>query len=336
MAGLSARDRGRPLRDRRHGQGGRPLLPLPAVEADARQPPRLAPHGRRRPRRHQCGAGRLRREGDGPPRTPARPRRRGVPPGQPRPAAGRRHGQRVLQGRRRTDVRDAGGPAEHWGPRAPPPRAPSLDPDQRHREVGARAGDARPHRRAARRAGRGAGAHVVRLRLRLATHREGAVRLRHRGARPRGVRADPLGLLGGEPRRGHRPRLAQPRRTQGQVRRHHRRVLGHRPGHRAQGRPVRRHPGPGRPRQGQARGDPGHDRAARRQGPRLPVRPVGPRGDRHALRADHRPSCRRSTSSSTTPAGRSAARSSCRTTGSTTSSARCSSTTSGRSGWSWG
>ncbi len=47
---------------------------------------------------------------------PARPRRRGVPPGQPRPAAGRRHDQRVLQGRRRADVRDAGRPADHRRP----------------------------------------------------------------------------------------------------------------------------------------------------------------------------------------------------------------------------
>ena len=116
VAGLPARDRGRPLRDRRDGQGRRPLLLLPADEADAGQPAGLAAAGRRRPRRHQRGAGRLRREGDGPPRPPARPRRRGVPPGQPRPAAGRRHGQRVLQGRRRADVRDAHGPADHRRP----------------------------------------------------------------------------------------------------------------------------------------------------------------------------------------------------------------------------
>ena len=151
-----------------------------------------------------------------------------------------------------------------------------------------------------------------------------------------GYAADAVGLLGGEPRRGHRPRPAQPRRAQGQVRRDHRRLLGHRPGHRAQGGAGRRHPGAGRPRQGQARGDPGRDRAARRHGPRLPVRPVRPRGHRRAVRADHRRAAGRSTSWSTTPAGRSGGRSSCRTTGSTTSSAPCSSTTSARSGWSWG
>ena len=50
------------------------------------------------------------------------------------------------------------------------------------------------------------------------------------------------------------------------------------------------------------------DRDARRHGVRLPVRPLRPRGDRPALRADHQPSCRPSTSSSTTPAARSAGR----------------------------
>ena len=49
--------------------------------------PAVAAAGRRRPRRHQRGAGRLRRQGDGPHRPPARARRPGVPPGQPRAAA---------------------------------------------------------------------------------------------------------------------------------------------------------------------------------------------------------------------------------------------------------
>ena len=55
--------------------------------------PRLGAAGRRRPRRHQRGAGRLRRQGDGPPRAPARPRRPGLPPGQPRAAEHRRADQ---------------------------------------------------------------------------------------------------------------------------------------------------------------------------------------------------------------------------------------------------
>ena len=70
-----------------------------------------------------------------------------------------------------------------------------------------------------------------------------------------------------QPRHVDRPRPARSARgAHGQVRRDHRRLLRHRPGHRAQGRPGRRHPGPGGPRQGQARGDPGDDRDARRPG----------------------------------------------------------------------
>ena len=86
VAGLPAGDRGRALRDRRDGQDRRPLLLLPAAQADARHPPRLGAAGRRGPRRHQRGAGRLRRQGDGPHRPRARPRRPGLPPGQPRAA----------------------------------------------------------------------------------------------------------------------------------------------------------------------------------------------------------------------------------------------------------
>ena len=71
----------------------------------------------------------------------------------------------------------------------------------------------------------------------------------------------------------------------GQARGHHRRLVRHRPGHRAQGGPGRRHPGPRRARQGQARGDPGDDRDARRHGARLRLRPLRPRVDRPALRA---------------------------------------------------
>ena len=44
-------------------------------------------------------------------------------------------------------------------------------------------------------------AHVVPAGLRLAPHREGAGRLRHRRARPRVLRPHAVGLLGGEPRR---------------------------------------------------------------------------------------------------------------------------------------
>ena len=75
--------------------------------------PVVAAAGRRRPGRHQRGAGRLRRQGDGPPRPPARPRRRGLPPGQPRAAAGGRDDQRVLRRRRRAAVRHPDRPQRH-------------------------------------------------------------------------------------------------------------------------------------------------------------------------------------------------------------------------------
>ena len=105
----------------------------------------------------------------------------------------------------------------------------------------------------------------------------------------RDVRRGAVELLGGEPRHRHRPGLRGPQGARGQARRDHRRLLGHRPGHRAQGRPGRRHPGAGGPRPREARGPPGHHRAARRHQPRLPVRPLRPRRDRRALRAaDHR------------------------------------------------
>ena len=105
VAGLPAGRRGRSLRDRRDGQDRRPLLLLPAVQADARQPARLDAAGRRRPRRHQRGAGRLRRQGDGPHRPPARPRRPGLPPGQPGAAEHRRAGQHLRRGREGAAVR---------------------------------------------------------------------------------------------------------------------------------------------------------------------------------------------------------------------------------------
>ncbi len=101
VAGLPARGRGRALRDRLDGQDRRSLLLLLAVQAAARQPARVDADRRRRPRRHQRGAGRLRRQGDGPHRPPARPRRAGLPPGQPRPPAHRRRGEHPRRPRRR-------------------------------------------------------------------------------------------------------------------------------------------------------------------------------------------------------------------------------------------
>ena len=71
-----------------------------------------------------------------------------------------------------------------------------------------------------------------------------------------------------------------------QDRRHHRRLVRHRPGHRVQGRPGRRHPGAGGPRQGQARGAP------------------RPRSSRAAARRTSSPAtCPTSTRSTTWPTG---------------------------------
>ena len=337
LAGLPARDRGRPLRDRRDGQGRRPLLLLPGDEGAARQPARVAAARRRRPRRHQRGARRLRRQGDGPPGARDGPRRRGVPPGQPRPAGDRGHDQHLLQGRGCAVVRHSAGPSGDHGRTAVADPEPAASAVAHHVAGEARSGAGRPRPGPGphRHPGRGAGALVVHRPLRLAAHREGTRRLGHRGARPRGLRPHAVGLLGGAPRRVDRPRPEGPGGAQGQARRHHRRLQRHRPGRRAEGRPGGRHPRPRRARQGQARGDQGDHRAARRDGPRLPVRPLRPRGDRLAVRAAVGRAAGRSTSSSTTPAARSAGRSGSRTTASTTSSAPCSSTTSARSGWSW-
>ena len=177
-----------------------------------------------------------------------------------------------------------------------PRRLRPLTHPQRRGEVGPRPAAPRPDRRPPRRPGRGARAHQLLGRLRLPPHREGAGRLGHRGARPRVVRPHAVGLLGGQPRHLHRPRPGHPLGAPGQVRADHRRLVGHRPGHRAQGRAGRRHPGAGGAWQGQARGDPLDDRAARRHGVRLPVRPVRPRGDRPALRAGHQRAAAASTS----------------------------------------
>ena len=183
------------------------------------------------------------------------------------------------------------------GPLALVPQAAApAEPRQRDREVGAGPGDPRPDHRPARRPRRGARPHQLQRRLRLPPHREGAGRLGDRRTRPGVLRPHPVGLLGGAPRPVHRPRQQHPRGAHRQVRRHHRRLVRHRPGHRAQGRAGRRRPGPRRPRQGQARGHQGRDREPRRHGLRLPLRPLRPRGDRPALRADHRRAADASTS----------------------------------------
>ena len=162
VARLPAGDRRRPQRDRRDGQGRRPLLPLPRDQAAARRPARLAAAGRRRPRRHQRGAGRLRRRRARPPRPPRGPRRRGLPPGQPRAAAGRGDAQRLLRRRRCPAVRDAARPQQRRRPARARPR-PAPPAAARHQPGPHRSGAAaaRPDPRPARHPGRGARPHVV-------------------------------------------------------------------------------------------------------------------------------------------------------------------------------
>ena len=195
--------------DRRDGQDRRALLLLPAPQAAARQPARVAAAGRRRPRRHQRGAGRLRRQGDGPPRPPARPRRRGVPPGQPGAAVHGRDDQRLLRRGGCAPLRHAGRP-------------------QRDQRRAARAGAATVPRVRARQRGWSRSAPVQALldqtlgRLGIPAEvlahtgfrpvfdsritEKALAGLGDRGARPGDLRPHAVGLLGGEPRHVHRPR----------------------------------------------------------------------------------------------------------------------------------
>ena len=246
------------------------------------------------------------------------PRRRGLPPRQPRAAARRRR----------------------WSTPSPrPPGAPQFAVPVDRRVTGRAADEPAPPRRcgplrlvqqrccARRRPSWCSTQTIGRLGippevlehisfptgLRLPPHREGAGRLRHRRAPT--SRATPRTLWSyweehldqSTPRAT--PAIARARST-GKYGRDHRRLLRHRPGRRAQGRPGRRHPDPGRARQGQARGHQGR-RSRARGGTRvrLRLRPLRPRGDRRALRrscAAEQPSA--STSWSTTPAARSGAR----------------------------
>ena len=79
VARLPARDRRRQLRDRRDGQGRRPLLLLQADPPDPRRGPAVAADARDRGTRDQHRPGRLRGQGDGPHRPLRRPRRARLP-----------------------------------------------------------------------------------------------------------------------------------------------------------------------------------------------------------------------------------------------------------------
>ena len=112
-------------------------------------------------------------------------------------------------------------------------------------------------------------------RVRHARHRARAEGHGHRGPRARGLRLAAVGLLGAQPR----PRPVQGPlvrgRGQRQARRHHRRVVGHRRGGRAEDRRGRRHPAARRARRGEARGDQEGDRG-RRAGRRTSTPPTSP------------------------------------------------------------
>ena len=71
---LPARHGRGPLRDRRDGQDRRPVLHVQAAQEAARRAARVVPAGRARGRQDHDRAGRLRGQGDGPHRPPARRR----------------------------------------------------------------------------------------------------------------------------------------------------------------------------------------------------------------------------------------------------------------------
>ena len=95
--GLPARHGRGPLRDGRHGQGRRPVLHVQPAQEAARRAARVVPAGGPRGRQDHDRAGRLRGQGDGPHRAPARrgPAGRHLPPGRPRPDDHRRGAEHV-------------------------------------------------------------------------------------------------------------------------------------------------------------------------------------------------------------------------------------------------
>ena len=363
VARLPARDRRRQLRDRRDGQGRRPLLLLQAHPPDPRRRPAVAARAGDRGSRDQHRPGRLRGQGDGPHRPHRGPRRSRLQPHRPEPAH-RRRGDRHLRPRR---ARPADlGPAAAVGDRGD--RAGGQGGAHRHAAL--RRGR-RPGARRLRHPALGAGLRQLPDPLRLAPDRGGARGHRDHGAAARGLRGQALGLLGAPPRpgsvprpdadgRGPRaaragrrprpdPRAADPRRGDA-VRppdrrqrlaagrrprpdRHgHRRLLGDRQVGGAEDRRRRRHRAAGRPHAREARADPRPDPGGRRHRPHPPVRPLRPRGHRPDGRGGARPARPRRRPDQQRRAARSGARSRSPTTARTTSSARSSSTTSARCG----
>ena len=112
VARLPARDRRRPLRDRRDRQDRRALLLLQAAAAHAQPRAPVVPGDRDRGQGDQRRPGRLRGQGDGPHRPPGRPRRPGVPPHRPQPADRGPAGQHLRPLGPRARGRDADRPED--------------------------------------------------------------------------------------------------------------------------------------------------------------------------------------------------------------------------------
>ena len=211
------------------------------------------------------------------------PRRRGLPPRQPRAAAHRRRHQHVRRGRQGTAVRDPDRPQRDrlvptgLLPRRAPPRQPAQGRAAHH------AGPARRSRET-----------VGRLGLPPRSSSTPASPRRTAPASPSRPWPAPASRCrslesyaaasGTSGRSSSTTRSPATRRTvaalERQDRRDHRRLVGDRQGDRVQGRAGGRRPGARGPGQGQARGHQCRDRGARRHRPRLPVRPLRPRGDR--------------------------------------------------------
>ena len=238
-----------------------PYYFFPRDQAAARRAAGLAAAGRRRPRRHQRRAGRLRRQGDGPPRAPAA-------------AATARRSTWSTPSRSRWSSMVNAFCAAAGAPAFATPvdrsvtavRSGSLPrrAAAARRLVGALVrtapvqAAARPDHRPARHPAPRCSAHIV---FRPSSTRA-APRRRWPAPASRCPTSSPTPRTLWSYWEEHLDRstardAAAAQGARGQARRDHRRLLGHRPGDRAQGRPGRRHPGPGRARQGQARGTPG-------------------------------------------------------------------------------
>ena len=201
LARLPPRRRRRQLQDRRDGQDRRALLLLPGHPAHARPATAVAAADRAGARLHERRAGRLRREGDGPHRPPARPGRPGVPPDEPQVAALGRGPERVREGRARAAALGAHRQAHHR--RAAQGRL--LDAD----EAPGAQGRPQDGPRRLRHPRRGDRARRLHRPVRHPRYRARAEGIRHRGPRPLDVRLQAVGLLGAQPRPRRSSRTAR-------------------------------------------------------------------------------------------------------------------------------